>query len=100
MATATFSFVSQEFKIRQASPDDAGIIAWHRVRMFQDMGLVPKELFASFRTKALDRLGKALASGDYLGWLVSQTDVSQKIIAGAGRYHAQSSPIPHSPQKR
>src|SRR5438874_13784674 len=52
--------------------------------MFQDMGLVPNELFESFWTKALDRLGKALASGDYFGWLVSQRDVPQEIIAGAG----------------
>jgi GNAT superfamily N-acetyltransferase len=94
MAATTFSFVSQELKIRQASPDDAGIIAWHRVRMFQDMGLVPKELFESFRTKALDRLGKALASGDYLGWLVSQPGLSQKIIAGAGVIVRKVPPFP------
>ena len=68
-----FAFVSQEFQIRQATPDDASIIGWHRARMFQDMGLVPNELFESFRTKALDRLGKALASGDYFGWLVEST---------------------------
>jgi hypothetical protein len=79
-----FAFVTQEFRIRQATPDDAAIIGWHRARMFQDMGLVPDELFESFRTKALDRLGKTLASGDYSGWLVSQRTAPQRIIAGAG----------------
>ena len=46
-----FAFVSQKFHIRQATPDDAAIIGWHRARMFQDMGLVPDELFESFRQK-------------------------------------------------
>ena len=92
--------MSQEFQIRQANPDDASIIGWHRVRMFQDMGLVPKELFEPFRTKALDRLGKALASGDYFGWLVSQRDVPQEIIAGAGVIMRGSSAISNSSQKR
>src|SRR5438045_7280339 len=87
-------FVSQEFQIRRANPDDAGIIGWHRARMFQDMGLVPNELFESFRTKALDRLGKALASGDYFGWLVSQRNVPQEIIAGAGVIMREAPPFP------
>jgi GNAT superfamily N-acetyltransferase len=86
--------VSQEFHIRQATPSDAAVIGWHRARMFQDMGLVPDELFESFQTKALDRLGKALASGDYFGWLVSQHNAPQKIIAGAGVIIRQVPPFP------
>jgi GNAT superfamily N-acetyltransferase len=89
-----FAFVRQEFHIRQATPDDAAIIGWHRARMFQDMGLVPDELFESFRTKALDRLGKALASGDYFGWLVSERNALQKIIAGAGVIIREVPPFP------
>jgi hypothetical protein len=59
--------VSQEFFVRQATADDVAVIGWHRARMFQDLGLVPDELFESFRAKALDRLDKVLASGDYFG---------------------------------
>ena len=86
-ATEFFAFVSQEFHIRQATPDDASIIGWHRARMFQDMGLVPDELFESFRTKAL-------ASGDYFGWLVSRRNAPQKIIAGAGVIIREVPPFP------
>ena len=89
-----FAFVSQEFHIRPATPDDAAIIGWHRARMFQDMGLVPDELFESFRTKALDLLGRALASGDYFGWLVSERNAPQKIIAGAGVIIREVPPFP------
>ena len=87
--------MSQEFRIRQATADDAAVIGWHRVRMFQDMGLVPDELFESFRTKALDRLSKALASGEYVGWLVSEANAPEKIIAGAGVIIREVPPFPH-----
>ncbi len=89
------TLVSHQFGIRQATPDDAAIIGWHRARMFQDMGLVPDELFESYRTKALDRLSKALASGDYIGWLVSATNAPEKIIAGAGVITRAVPPFPH-----
>ena len=87
--------VSQEFPIRQATPDDVAVIGRHRARMFQDMGLVPDELFESFRTKALDRLSKALASGDYFGWLVAEPKTPEKIIAGAGVIVQVVPPFPH-----
>jgi GNAT superfamily N-acetyltransferase len=87
--------VSQEFRIRQATPDDVAMIGWHRARMFQDMGLVPDELFDPYRTKALDRLSEALASGDYFGWLVSESIAPEKIIAGAGVIIRVIPPFPH-----
>ena len=87
--------MSQEFHIRQATPEDAAVIGWHRARMFQDMGLVPEELFESYRTKALDHLRKALASGEYIGWLVSETNAPEKIVAGAGVVIRLVPPFPH-----
>jgi len=94
-ATQFPAHVLQEFPIRQATQDDVAVIGWHRARMFQDMGLVPEELFESFRTKALDRLSKALASGDYFGWLVSEPKALEKIIAGAGVIIRVVPPFPH-----
>ena len=70
------------------------MIGWHRARMFQDMGLVSDELFESFRTKALDRLSKALASGDYFGWLLSKQGAARKNIAGAGVIIREVPPFP------
>jgi GNAT superfamily N-acetyltransferase len=84
----------EQFHIRFAAVEDAAIIGWHRARMFQDMGLVPDELFESFRTKSLDRLGNAVASGDYIGWLVTEHDKPQTIIAGAGVIIREVPPFP------
>jgi GNAT superfamily N-acetyltransferase len=86
--------MADHFHIRFATVDDAAIIGWHRARMFQDMGLVPDELFESFRAKSLDRLGNAVASGDYTGWLASERDNPQKIIAGAGVIIHEVPPFP------
>ena len=58
------------------------------------MGLVPDELFDSFRSKALDRLGKALDSREYFGWLISSSDAPQKVIAGAGVIIRDVPPFP------
>ena len=63
--------MSDLFRIRLARPADAETIAWHRARMFQDMGEVPPKLFETFRAKSRDRLHDALAHGEYVGWLAT-----------------------------
>jgi GNAT superfamily N-acetyltransferase len=73
-----------EFHVRLATIADSRLIAWHRARMFQDMGYVPAELFDDFRAKSEVRLGEALASGDYVGWLASERNSLDTIIGGAG----------------
>jgi hypothetical protein len=78
------SAMSDEFNIRLATIADSQLIAWHRARMFQDMGYVPVELFDYFRAKSEARLGESLASGEYVGWLASQRSSPQTIIAAAG----------------
>jgi hypothetical protein len=40
--------MTNSFRIRLATTDDADLIAQHRARMFHDMGDVPSELFESF----------------------------------------------------
>jgi len=39
-------------------------------------------------------LGNAVASGDYIGWLVTEHDKSQTIIAGAGVIIREVPPFP------
>src|SRR5262249_45310026 len=59
------------FQVRRATPRDADIIAWHRARMFQDMGAVAGEAFEILRTKARINLEQWLKKGRYIGWLAS-----------------------------
>jgi GNAT superfamily N-acetyltransferase len=81
-------------QIRRATPADEEVIAWHRARMFQDMGMVPDELFEPFRAKSAERVRPSLASGEYIGWLVPHPEDADKIIAGAGVMLREIPPIP------
>jgi GNAT superfamily N-acetyltransferase len=72
------------FRIRRATEQDADIIAWHRARMFQDMGDVSGDAFEMLRTKARLRLKEWLGSGDYIGWLATPTDKPEMVVGGAG----------------
>ena len=79
--------------MRFATIHDADIIARHRVRMFQDMGMVPDHLFDTFLAKARHHIRNGIESGKYIGWLVSAPDDPEKIIAGAGVMLRQLPPI-------
>jgi GNAT superfamily N-acetyltransferase len=88
--------MSESFWIRLATPADAETIAWHRARMFQDMGEVPPNLFETFRAKSRDRLHDALTRGEYIGWLASPENDSNLIVGGAGVHLQRTLPHPLS----
>jgi GNAT superfamily N-acetyltransferase len=85
--------MNEGFVIRRAEFADAPVIAWHRARMFQDMGELPPALFESFRSESERWIGDALKSGEYLGWLAS-CENSPAVIAGAGVQVRRASPHP------
>jgi GNAT superfamily N-acetyltransferase len=74
----------ETFRIRRATAQDAGIVAWHRARMFQDMGDVSDDAFEILRAKARARLKEWLDSGDYVGWLATPADQPEIVVGGAG----------------
>jgi GNAT superfamily N-acetyltransferase len=76
--------VSDTFQIRRATAQDADVIAWHRARMFQDMGDVSGDAFEILRAKARRRLEQWLDSGNYVGWLATPAGKPEMIVAGAG----------------
>ena len=80
--------------MRFATIHDADLIARHRVRMFQDMGLVPQHLFHAFLAKVRDHIRDGIARGEYVGWLIAEPADEQKIIAGAGVALRELPPIP------
>src|SRR4029077_17702409 len=75
---------SGAFQIRRATVRDSDIIAWHRARMFQDMGDVSADAFEILRAKAQTRLEQWIDNGNYIGWLATPADEPEMIVAGAG----------------
>lgn len=76
--------MSDTFRIRRATIQDAGIIAWQRARMFQDMGEVSGEAFETLRRKAQARLEEWFERGNYAGWLATLADKPDVVVGGAG----------------
>jgi GNAT superfamily N-acetyltransferase len=76
--------MKKTFRIRRATMHDAHIIAWHRARMFQDMGEVSGHAFETLRTKAQARLADWLERGTYIGWMASPAGRPEIIVGGAG----------------
>ena len=84
----------EKFHVRLATIDDADIIAWHRARMFQDMGDLPPHLFDAFRIKSCERLRDVIARREYVGWLTSLKVAPDTVIAGAGVHLRRVLPHP------
>jgi GNAT superfamily N-acetyltransferase len=84
MGIEPFASMHDIFRICRTTVEDVDIIAWHRARMFQDMGDVSDDAFEILRAKARLRLKEWLKSGDYIGWLATLADKPETVVGGAG----------------
>jgi GNAT superfamily N-acetyltransferase len=82
------------FEIRLVEVSDAALVASHRARMFQDMGLVPEPLFENYRARCETRIREMLETGEYIGWLASPNDSQDQIVGGAGVQLRRTLPHP------
>jgi len=69
------------YRVRPATTADVGTIAKHRVGMFLDMGALPAAAAAPLRAASAAYFARAIATGDYLGWLA---ELDGAVVAGAG----------------
>lgn len=90
---------SGEFIIRRATTEDAPVVAHHRARMFQDMGEISAAVFDDFVIASREWTERALANGEYVGWLASPKDQRDDIVAGAGVQLRQVPPHPCRPAR-
>ena len=86
-----------EFAIRQATIDDAAIIAQHRARMFRDMDEISAGTFDDFVAASEAWTERALASGEYVGWLAVPKSEPDCVVGGAGVQLRQAPPHPCRP---
>jgi GNAT superfamily N-acetyltransferase len=72
------------FDIRLATPEDFLLLATQRVGMFRDMGRTTPEIEQPLLESCAGYLAKALASGEYVGWVAQLTAPPHTAIGGAG----------------
>jgi GNAT superfamily N-acetyltransferase len=90
---------NSEFLIRPADVRDAAVVARHRARMFHDMGEISDQTVDDFLAASQAWTERALANGEYLGWLAAPEKEPALIIAGAGVQRRQVPPHPHRPSR-
>jgi RimJ/RimL family protein N-acetyltransferase len=88
-----------EFLIRRAEVEDSGVIAHHRARMFRDMGEIAAETFGEFLAASQEWTERALATGEYIGWLAASKMAPDVVIAGAGVQLRKVPPHPCRPAR-
>ena len=71
-----------ELTLRLATPEDAAVIASHRVRMFLEAKGWPEERGAELLAVLPPFLARAIGAGTYRGWLLTTADGA--VVAGAG----------------
>jgi RimJ/RimL family protein N-acetyltransferase len=88
-----------EFLVRRAGIADAAVIARHRARMFHDMGEISDHVYDEFLEASREWTERAVAGGEYVGWLASPPAKPDLIIAGAGVQLRQTPPHPCRPPR-
>ena len=76
------SITPSDLSLRLATPEDAAVIASHRVRMFLEAKGWPEERGAELLAALPPFLTRAIGAGTYRGWLLATPDGA--VIAGAG----------------
>ncbi len=84
-------------EIRQATANDAAVIARHRAAMFLEMHDLEASRAADLERRSTRYLEAALASGEYVGWLASPTTARDRVVAGAGAQVRRTLPHPREP---
>ncbi len=69
------------YRLRAATAADAAVVAHHRVEMFRDMGVLGTADGAALEVASRHYLARALADGEYRGWLIAHDG---HIAAGGG----------------
>ena len=89
------SMMQSSVKTRPATPEDAPIIARHRLRMFVDAGRADNSALRRVSEAFESWVGSMLRDGKYMGWLSTNDG---QVIAGAGLMVLDWPPHPLDPQ--
>jgi GNAT superfamily N-acetyltransferase len=90
--------MSQDIRIREATPHDLDHILHHRRQMFYDMGYHDAAQLDSMVATARSYFAQGLADGSYRAWLAE--DGNRRVVAGGGIVTMPWPSHPRDPQTR
>ena len=86
---------SSSLQVRQATAADAPVIAHHRARMFEDMGVISGDVVRAMLEASTEYFAAAVASGEYVGFFAFDAAAPEHIAAGAGLLLRTIPPFPN-----
>lgn len=86
--------LTPELKIRQATGADAAVVAHHRARMFEDMGVITGNAVTALEAMSRDYFARTIRSGEYVAWFAHDAEAPETIVAGAGLLLRTIPPFP------
>lgn len=90
--------MSDEFRIRRATPADLELVMRNRIEMFRDMGGYSEDELAAMARIGEPYFAAGLSNGNYQGWFIE--DRSARVVAGAGVTLIEYHPGPRDPTPR
>lgn len=93
LATGNDSLAAQ-YTIREATVADAQVIAWQRVSVFRDMGVLDEAISSDMEIASARRIAELIEQKSYFGWFV---EAEGEIVAGAGLQLRELLPRPKDP---
>lgn len=90
--------MSDDFRIRAATPADLAVVLHHRRAMFEDMGYRDAGALDATIATSGPYIAQGLAEGFYRGWLAE--DASGRVVAGGGALVHPWVSHPSHPQPR
>ena len=91
---------TRSIQIRQATIEDVGVLAVHRVSMFRDMGSVDSSIEPALLDAATTQIREAMSAGEYLAWVAHPAGAPEHIIGGGGIQLRRLLPRPDDDGKR
>ena len=89
--------MSDEFRIRRATPADLELVMRYRIEMFRDMGYSEDEI-AAMAKNGEPYFANGLSNGNYQGWFFE--DASGRVVACGGVALIEYHPGPRDPTPR
>jgi GNAT superfamily N-acetyltransferase len=94
LAHMTSRIPDPDIRIRLATLADVAALARHRVKMFRDMGELPRHLEAELTDASESFLRRTIAAGEYVAWVAVTGEDPERVIAGAGLWLRSALPRP------
>jgi len=91
--------MSDEFRIRRATPADLELVMHYRIEMFRDMGGFSEQQLAAMTRIGQPYFAAGLANGNYQGWFFENSEGRVAAVGGVTLVEYHPGPLDPTPRR-